>query len=123
MINRDKVFEMREGSKASGAIGRSVGCVGIAVFIDGARGGTRTPTHKVLDPKSSASANSATLALRARAKTTSHFRIPSSVHFWPCLNRKILEIVLLFLWPCSLGATKPDPNPGANSVNLFLREP
>ena len=61
--------------------------------------------------------------LRARAKITSHFRIPSSGHLWPRLNRKILEIVRLFLWFCSIDATKSDPNPGANSVNLFLREP
>ena len=60
---------------------------------------------------------------RARAKITSHFRIPSSGHLWPRLNRKILEIVLLFLWFCSIGATKSGPNPDANSVNLFLREP
>ncbi len=63
------------------------------------------------------------LRVRARAKITSHFRISSSGHLWPRLNRKILEIVLLFLWFCSIGATKSDPNPGANSVNLFLREP
>jgi hypothetical protein len=61
--------------------------------------------------------------LRARAKITSHFRIPSSGHLWPRLNRKIFEIVLLFLWFCSIGATKSNPNSGANSVNLFLREP
>jgi hypothetical protein len=61
--------------------------------------------------------------LRARARITSHFRIPSLDHLWPRLNRKILEIVLLFLRFCSIGATKYDPNPGANSVNLFLREP
>jgi CRP/FNR family cyclic AMP-dependent transcriptional regulator len=61
--------------------------------------------------------------LRARAKITSHFRIPSSGHLWPRLNRKILETVRLFLWFCSIGATKSDLNPGANSVNLFLREP
>ena len=70
MINSDKGFERREGLKASGAIGRDVGCM--ELFIDGARGGTRTPTPRALDPKSSASANSATLALRVRAKTTSH---------------------------------------------------
>jgi hypothetical protein len=66
---------------------------------------------------------SATRGLRARAKITSHFRIPSSDHLWPCLNRNILEIVHLFLWFCSIGTTPSDPNPGANSVNLFLREP
>ena len=61
--------------------------------------------------------------LRVRAKIDSHFRIPSPGHLWPCLNHKILEIVLLFLWFCSIGATKSNLNPGANSVNLFLREP
>ena len=35
----------------------------------------------------------------------------------------ILEIVSPFLWLCSIGTTKPSPNPGANSANLFLREP
>jgi YgiT-type zinc finger domain-containing protein len=60
--------------------------------------------------------------LRARAKITSHFYIPSSGHLWPRLNRKILEIAQLFLWFCSIGVTKSDPNPGTNSVNLFLRE-
>ena len=62
-------------------------------------------------------------ALRARAKITSHFRIPSSGHLWPRLNHKILEIALLFLWFCSIGATKSNQNLSANSVNLFLREP
>ena len=64
-----------------------------------------------------------TLRLRARAKITSHFRIPSSGHLWPRLNRKILEIVRLFLWFCSIGAAKPNLNLGANSGNLFLCEP
>jgi len=62
-------------------------------------------------------------ALRARAKITSHFRIPSSGHLWLCLNRKILEIVRLFLWFYSIGAAKSNLNLGANSGNLFLREP
>jgi len=63
------------------------------------------------------------LYLRDRAKITSHFRISSSGHLRPCLNRKILEIVRLFLWFCSIGAAKSDLNPGANSANLFLRDP
>jgi len=40
--------------------------------------------------------------LRAREKIISHFRIPSSGHLRPRLNRKILEIVRLFLWFRSL---------------------
>ena len=63
------------------------------------------------------------LLLRARAKITSHFGIPSSDHLRPRLNREILEIVRLFLWFLSIGAAKSDPKPGANSANLFLREP
>ncbi len=61
--------------------------------------------------------------VRARAKITSHFRIPYSGHLWLFLNHKILEIVRLFLWFCSIGTAKSDPNPSANSVKLFLREP
>jgi len=61
--------------------------------------------------------------LRACAKITSHFRIPSSGHLCLRLNRKILEIVLLFLWICSIGAAKSDLNLGANSVKLFLHKP
>ena len=61
--------------------------------------------------------------LRARAKIISHFRIPSSGHLWPRLNREILEIVRLFLWFCSIGPAKSNLNQGANSGNLFLREP
>ncbi len=61
--------------------------------------------------------------LRACAKTTSHFRIPASGYLRPRLNRKTLEIVLLFLWFCSIGTTKSDPNLGANSAKLFLRRP
>jgi hypothetical protein len=61
--------------------------------------------------------------LRARAKITSHFRMPSSDHFRPRLNREILGRVLLFLWFRSIGAAKSDLNLCANSVNLFLREP
>ena len=58
--------------------------------------------------------------LRACAKITSHFRIPSSAHLCLHLNRKILEIppILagLSLWICSIGAAKSDQNLGANSV-------
>ena len=61
--------------------------------------------------------------IRACAKTTSHFRILSSAHLCLRLNRKILEIVLLFLWICSIGAAKFDLNLGANSVKLILRKP
>ncbi len=62
------------------------------------------------------------LKLRACAEITSHFGIPSSGHLRPHLNRKILEIVLLFLWSCSIGAAKSDPNLDANSAKLFLRK-
>ncbi len=61
--------------------------------------------------------------LRAREKIISHFRIPSSGHLRPRLNRKILEIVRLFLWFCSIGSAKFNLNLGAISENLFLREP
>jgi len=61
--------------------------------------------------------------LRARAKIISHFRIPSSGHLCPILNRKILEIVPLFLWLCDFGSKKSDLNLDANSVKLFLRKP
>ena len=60
---------------------------------------------------------------RAHSKITSHFRIPSSGHLWPFLNRKILEIIRLFLWFRSIGITKSDPNLNANSAKLFLSEP
>jgi hypothetical protein len=30
---------------------------------------------------------------------------------------------LLFLWVCSIGSTKPNPNLSAKSAKLFLREP
>ena len=63
------------------------------------------------------------LLLRACAKITWHFRIPSLAHLRPILNRKILEIVGLLLRFCSIGSTKSGPNLGANSVNLFLRRP
>ena len=63
--------------------------------------------------------------LRACAKITSHFRIPSSAHLCLRLNRKILEIPIGsgFLWICSIGAAKSDLNLGANSAKLFLRKP
>jgi len=56
-------------------------------------------------------------------KTTSHFRIPYLADLCLRLNRKILEIVLLFLWICSIGAAKSDLNLGANSAKLFFRKP
>jgi hypothetical protein len=63
--------------------------------------------------------------LRACAKITSHFRIPSSGHLCLRLNRKILEIPIGsgFLWICSIGATKSSLNLGTNSAKLFLRKP
>ena len=61
--------------------------------------------------------------LRARAKITSHFGIPSSGHLRPILNCEIHAIVLLFLWFRNFGSTKSDLNLDANSVKLFLREP
>jgi len=62
-------------------------------------------------------------SLRARPKITSHFRISSSCHLRPILIRKILEIVLLFLWFCAIGSSKSKTNLSANSVKLFLGEP
>jgi hypothetical protein len=63
------------------------------------------------------------LELRARPKITWHFRIPSSGHLRPILNRKVLEIGPLFLRLCDLGSNKSDLNLGANSTKLFLGEP
>ena len=61
--------------------------------------------------------------LRAYAKITLHFCIPSSGHLWQLLNRKILAIVVLSLRFCSIGAAKYDPNLGANSAKLFFVSP
>ena len=61
--------------------------------------------------------------LRACEKISSVFHIPSSGHLCPLLNRKILKIVLLFLWFYSIGETKSDPNLGAQTPNLFFRKP
>ena len=70
-----------------------------------------------------------------RTEMTSHFRISSSGHLCPLLNRKVFEIVLLFLRPCSIVAIKPDPNLSAKiprhqndtsnplPANSFLCEP
>ena len=55
-------------------------------------------------------------ALRACAKITSHFRIPSSGHLCPILNRKVLEIDPLFLWLCNFGSNKSDLNRGVAGV-------
>ena len=63
------------------------------------------------------------IGLRARAKITSHFGIPSSGHLRPILNCEILAIVSLFLWFRNFGSTKSDLNLDANSVKLFFREP
>jgi len=49
--------------------------------------------------------------------------MPSLDHLRPILNRKVLEIGLLFLWLCNFGSNKSDLNLGANSVKLFLSEP
>ncbi len=53
---------------------------------------------------------------------TSHFRIPSSGHLCPLVNRKILELALLVLRFCSILAAKSGTNLGTNSVKLFLRD-
>ncbi len=50
----------------------------------------------------------------------SHFRIPSSGHLRPLVNRKILELALLVLRFCSILAAKFGPNLGANSVKSFF---
>jgi hypothetical protein len=39
-------------------------------------------------------------------KNNFHFRIPDSGYLRPHLNRKILQIILLFLWFRSIGAAK-----------------
>ncbi len=61
--------------------------------------------------------------LRARAKITSHFCISASAHLWPMPHSQNPRNSSLFLWFCSLGSAKPEPNPSANSAKLFLREP
>jgi hypothetical protein len=71
----------------------------------------------------------------ARAEIAPYFRMSSSGHLRPFLNRKVLEIVLRFLCPCSIVKTKPDPNLTAKNPplqkteanpqppDLFLHEP
>jgi len=54
--------------------------------------------------------------LRAREEIISHFRISYSGHLRPLLNRKILEIVLLFLRSCSIVTAKSDPNLSAKPL-------
>ena len=44
-------------------------------------------------------------------------------HLWPCLNHKILDVALLRLRFCLIGATKSDPNPGAIQVYLYFPSP
>ena len=60
---------------------------------------------------------------RARAKITSHFCISVSAHLWPMPHFQNPRNSPLFLWICSFGSAKPEPNLNANSVKLFLREP
>ena len=67
-------------------------------------------------------------SLRARAKITSHFCISASAHLWLIPHSHLVLLnwprnSSLFLWFCSLGSAKPEPNLSANSAKLFLREP
>ncbi len=60
----------------------------------------------------------------ARSKITWYFRIPSSGHLCPILNRKVLEIVPpLAGWVFNFGSIKSDLNLDANSAKLFFSEP
>ena len=61
--------------------------------------------------------------LRARAKITLHFGIPSSDHFRQILKSKNIEIVYYYCPFCSLKSTKPNLNLSVKNVKLFLREP
>jgi hypothetical protein len=61
--------------------------------------------------------------LRAREKITSHFYISASAHLWLIPYSQNPRNSQLFLWFCSLGSAKPEPNLSANSAKLFLREP
>jgi hypothetical protein len=61
--------------------------------------------------------------LRARATITSHFYISASAHLWLIPQSQNPRNSQLFLWFCSLGSAKPEPNLSANSAKLFLREP
>jgi hypothetical protein len=54
--------------------------------------------------------------LRDSENTNLPSRIPSSGHLWLRLNRKILNVALLRLRFCSIGAAKSNPNPGAIQV-------
>ena len=53
--------------------------------------------------------------LRARARIISRFRIPSSGHLQPLLNRKILNMAGPCLRSCSIVAAESDPNLGAKA--------
>ena len=68
MIINYGVFKRVGQSKISGVSVRGVGVVKMLDILDGAREGTRTPTGIPLDPKSSASASSATLAFLAHCQ-------------------------------------------------------
>ena len=61
--------------------------------------------------------------LRAREKITSHFCISPPAHLWPIPHSQNPRNSSLFLWFCSLGSAKPEPNLSANSAKLFFREP
>jgi len=63
------------------------------------------------------------VALRARAKTTSHFGISSSGHFRQILKSNNLEIVHYYCAFFFSNSTKPNLNLSAKNVNLFLCEP
>jgi len=57
--------------------------------------------------------------LRAREKITSHFFISASAHLWLIPHSQNPRNSQLFLWFCSLGSAKPEPNLSANSANLL----
>jgi hypothetical protein len=61
--------------------------------------------------------------LRARAKITSHFCISASAHLWPMPHSQYPQNSSLFLWFCSFGSAKPEPNLSAISAKLFFHEP
>jgi hypothetical protein len=61
--------------------------------------------------------------LRVREKIISHFSILASAHLWPMPHSQNPRNSSLFLWFCSFGSAKSEPNLSANSAKLFLREP
>ena len=83
----------------------------------------KTAPHRAVSHATQHTGSYCAVRLWARAKITSHFRIPSSGHLRPIGNRKILEIGLLLLWFYDFQSVESDPNLGAKSVKLFLREP